>query len=60
MAEVTLTTALVGAASYSAGDKFQCSEDEARRLIEAGFAVPIVEAKVERAVKRPTAKEKRG
>jgi len=38
-------------------DRF--SDTEAARLIDAGFAVPIAEPKVERAVKSP-APEKRG
>lgn len=35
------------------------SDAEAVRMIEAGYAVPVAELKVERAVKRP-APEKRG
>lgn len=35
------------------------SGDEANRLIEAGYAVPVVERETERATKKPAA-EKRG
>jgi hypothetical protein len=38
-------------------DRF--SGDEARSLIDAGYAIPVAEVKVERAVKSP-AVEKRG
>lgn len=38
-------------------DRF--SGDEARRMIEAGYAVPVAERETERAVKKP-APEKRG
>lgn len=32
-------------------DRFEA--DEASRLVEAGYAVPVVQEKVERAVKKP-------
>lgn len=54
MTEVKLTTALVGAVSYAAGDTFTCSEAEAKRLIAAGFAVPVAAPKMERAVSAPS------
>lgn len=41
------------------GDTYEPDDAEAKRLIEAGFAVPVVPEKKERAVKRRT-KEKRG
>lgn len=44
--------------SLSPGDEHDFPEAEAIRLIEAGYAVPVVAAKVERAVKAPV-KEKR-
>lgn len=47
MAKVKLTTALVGAKSYAAGDDFVCGEAEAKRLIDAGFAVAIPAPKKE-------------
>ena len=47
--------------TLSPGDEYlNCDPEEAKRLIEAGFAVPIVTDKAERAVKRIPAKEKRG
>lgn len=42
------------------GDEADFPDDEALRFIEAGFAVAIEGGKVERAVKRAPAKEKRG
>jgi hypothetical protein len=41
------------------GDEFHFPDDEARRLLDAGFAVPVVEQPIERAVKAP-APERRG
>ncbi len=46
--------------SLSPGEETNRFEgDEAKRLIDADYAVPVSEAKVEKAVKRPAA-EKRG
>ena len=57
--KIRLTTALSGPMkSYSAGDEYPCDADEAQRLIAAGFAVPVTEVTVERAVRAP-APEKR-
>ena len=44
--------------SWEVGDEDDFPDKEATNLIQAGFAVPVSEAKVERAVK-PTAAEKR-
>lgn len=53
--KVILLTGLSGAAgAFSRGDEFECSANEAKRLIEAGYANPTREQPVERAVK-PTA-----
>lgn len=41
------------------GDEADFPEAEALRFIEAGFAVPVAEAKVERAVKSNRKVEKR-
>jgi hypothetical protein len=46
--------------SLSPGDETErFSQGEAQRMIEAGFAVPVAEQRVERAVKQ-SAPEKRG
>jgi len=46
--------------SLSPGDETErFGEKEAERLIAAGYAVPVAEPKVERAVKKPV-REKRG
>ena len=50
--KVRLTTSLSGAnGAWSAGDEYECSDDEARSLIAAGYAVPVAKHKMERAVK---------
>ena len=41
------------------GDEAEFPQAEAVRLIEAGYAVPMVEAKIERAVKPARKVEKR-
>jgi hypothetical protein len=42
----------------SPGDEAEFASDEAIRLIDAGFAVPVA-APIERAVKKPVEKRKR-
>lgn len=50
--KVKLTASLSGAnGAWSAGDEYECSDEEAGSLIAAGFAVPDSAPKVERAVK---------
>lgn len=44
--------------TLSPGDEYEPDDAEAKRLIAAGFAVPVIEKKIERAVKKPI-KEKR-
>jgi hypothetical protein len=56
--KVKLTVAMTGERAWESGDEFECDTEEATRLIEAGYAVPIADAKVERAVK-PLGKEAR-
>lgn len=57
---IRLLVGLSGPAfSLGPGDERDFPHDEAMRLIEAGFAVPVSSPKTERAVKRP-APEKRG
>lgn len=47
--------------SLSPGDERDFTQAEAIRLIDAGFAVPVAEAKTERAVAQPaTEKRKKG
>ena len=45
--------------SLAPGDEADFPQAEAVRLIEAGYAVPMVEAKIERAVKPARKVEKR-
>lgn len=45
--------------SLSPGDHHECSDAAAIRLIEAGFAVPVSEPKIERAVKSVPEKRKK-
>jgi hypothetical protein len=44
--------------SLSPGDEREFPQSEAVRLIEAGYAVPAVEDKVERAVAQPVAERR--
>jgi hypothetical protein len=46
--------------SLETGDEYKnCDPAEAKRLVEAGFAVPIAESKVDLAVAKTPAKETR-
>ncbi|WP_198521645.1 hypothetical protein [Rhizobium sullae] len=45
--------------ALSPGDERDFPQDEAIRLIEAGFALPVAEEEIERAVSEP-AQERRG
>ncbi|MEW9838225.1 hypothetical protein [Mesorhizobium marinum] len=57
---VRLTTGLSGPEySLSTGDEREFPQDEALRLIAAGYAVPVAEPKVEQAT-TPKAPERRG
>jgi hypothetical protein len=57
---VRLTTGLSGPAySLGPGDERDFPQDEALRLISAGYAVPVSQPKVERTVKAPVP-ERRG
>ena len=47
------------AANLSPGDEAEFPQAEALRLVEAGYAVPVAEAKIERAVKPVRKVEKR-
>lgn len=49
---------LTGAISLQPGDERDFPQDEAVRLVSAGFAVPVAEAILERAAKAPP-REKR-
>jgi len=54
-----LTSLATASTAYNVGDEYECSAAEAGRLCEKGFAVPIAEQKIERAVKKQPAKETR-
>ncbi|MEO9521718.1 MAG: hypothetical protein ABJC88_16765 [Parasphingorhabdus sp.] len=56
--KVKLLVALAGVKSYSAGDEYECTADEAERFFKSGIAEKPA-AKVERAVKKNTKKESR-
>lgn len=59
--KIKMLVSLAGADfALSPGDEYECGEAEAVRHIEAGNAVPVVEPKVERAVKPSAKVEKRG
>lgn len=57
---VKLLVPMGGEKSWNVGDEFECDADEAARLIEAGIAVPVVAAKIEKAVKKPAAETREG
>lgn len=50
--KIRMTMGLAGPHyALAPGDEHEFPQDEAVRLIEAGFAVPVAEVKMERAVK---------
>lgn len=58
--KIKLLVSLAGTyEAFNAGDEHDWDDADAIRLIEAGFAVPVSELKIERAVAAPAA-EKRG
>lgn len=59
--KIKMLTSLAGADFALSPDEEtdRFGDDEARRLIKAGYALPVVEQKVERAVKTDSKKEVR-
>jgi hypothetical protein len=55
---VEMLVGLVGGITLAPGDVAEFADDEALRLISAGFAVPVA-PKIERAVKTPVEKRKK-
>lgn len=56
--KVRLLVSLSGVhGAFAPGEEYECGADEAGRLVEAGFAEYIREAKVERAVSKPKAEK---
>ena len=56
--KIKLLTGLSGPdCSYSPGDEAEFPNDEAKRLIEAGFAEPVREQKTERATAKVQAEK---
>lgn len=60
MAQVKMIVGMVGATSIAPGDIHQCSEAEATRLIEAGYAVAIAAPKKETATKKAVTETREG
>ena len=58
--KVKLLIAMSGAQSWNIGDEFECSEGEAKRLIEAGYAAAISAPKVEKAAKKAATETREG
>lgn len=57
---VRLTTSLSGPRyTLGPGDEYEFPNDEAVRLMEAGFAVPVGEIDLERAVNQPATETRR-
>jgi hypothetical protein len=58
--KIKLLVSLAGAyQSYNAGGEHDWDNEDAIRLIEAGFAVPSAETKIERAVAMPAAERRK-
>ena len=58
--QLRFLTSMAGATNRNVGDVAEVAEPEAGRLVAAGYAVPVVEEKQERAVPKRPAAEKRG
>lgn len=57
--KIRMTVGLSGNAySLAPGDEHEFPDGEAIRLVEAGYAVPVAEQKVERAVALPAAERR--
>lgn len=58
--KIKLLVSLSGAtAAFNAGDEHDWDNEDAIRLIAAGFAVPVSEIKIERAVATPAAERRK-
>lgn len=58
---IKMTVGLVGATvSLAPGDEADFPDDEARRLIDAGYAVPVVTKKTERTVLKSVTEKRQG
>lgn len=58
--KIKMLVSMAGPAiSLNVGDEHECDDAEAMRLIAAGFAVPVSEMTIERAVFKPARAEKR-
>lgn len=58
--KIKLLVSLSGAdAAFSSGVEYDWDNEDAVRLIEAGFAVPVAEIKIERAVATPAAERRK-
>ncbi|TIN83108.1 hypothetical protein [Mesorhizobium sp.] len=58
--KIKLLVSLAGTyAAFNAGGEHDWDDEDAIRLIEAGFAVPSAETKIERAVATPSAERRK-
>lgn len=58
--KIKLLVSLSGAyESFNSGDERDWEDSDAIRLIEAGFAVPLAETKIERAIAMPAAERRK-
>jgi hypothetical protein len=58
--KIKLLVSLAGTyQAFNAGDEHDWDNEDAIRLIEAGFAVPSAETKIERAVATPAAERRK-
>ena len=54
MPKVKLVTSMAGISfSHNAGDVIDCNEAEALDLVKRGYAEPVAEQRIEKAIKKP-------
>jgi len=54
MPKVKLVTSMAGISfSHNAGDVIDCNEAEAFDLVKRGYAEPVAEQRIEKAIKKP-------
>jgi hypothetical protein len=58
---IEMTTGLSGPAfTLDPGDRRDFPQDEALRLVAAGYAIPVAEKAIERAINEPVTERRRG
>ena len=57
--KLRLLVGIAGGVNLSAGDLYECNDDEGRRMLAARFAVPFIEDRIERAVAHPVIEKRK-